>query len=160
MNRRAALVLVSLLAPANAYALGSFPGQIKNHLGLATTPQCNLCHASTAGGGAVVQPFGKAMLAAGLTRSGGSTLTSALDKLAQDGTDSDGDGVGDIDELIAGTSPNPDKTPVEYGCGGQIAAHEPWGFTPTIAGALTFLFVLSRRTRGGSRSSSKSYSLK
>jgi hypothetical protein len=90
------------------------------------------------------------MLAAGLTISGGSSLTSALDKLEQDGTDSDGDGVGDIDELKAGTSPNPDKTPIEYGCGGQISAHSPWGVSPALTVALVSLIVLTRRLWGGS----------
>jgi hypothetical protein len=151
MNLRTITFLASLLVPANAFALGSFPGQIKNHLGLSAAPQCNLCHGSISGGGPVVTPLGQAMLAAGLTMSGGSTLTNALDKLAADGTDSDGDGVSDIDELTAGTNANPDKTPIEYGCGGQIATHAPWGWGPSVAGALVFIFVLTRRSGGTNR---------
>lgn len=147
MNLRTLPILVSLLVPANALALGSFPGQIKDHLGLSAAPQCNLCHGSVSGGGPMVQPFGLAMVAAGLTISGGSTLTSALDKLQQNGTDSNGNGVPDIAELIAGTNPNPDKTPIEYGCGGQIASRSPRGWGPSLAGILTFLFVLTRRSR-------------
>jgi hypothetical protein len=97
------------------------------------------------------------MLAAGLTISGGNTLTSALDKLEQDGTDSDGDDIDDIAELKAGTSPNPDKTPIEYGCGGQISAHSPWGASPAFAAALMSLIVLTRRLWGGRNRTNQSY---
>jgi hypothetical protein len=157
MTRRIVPLFVLSLLPANAYAMSSFPGQIRNHLNLTNAPECILCHGSTAGGGPVVQPFGKSMLAAGLTMSGGGTLTSALDKLEQDGTDSDGDGVGDIDELKVGTSPNPDKTPIEYGCGGQISAHSPWGVSPAFAAALMSLIVLTRRLWGGSSRVTRTY---
>jgi hypothetical protein len=150
MNLRIALIVAaSFILPANAHAMGSFPGQIKDHLGLPVAPQCQLCHGSTAGGGPIVQPFGKSMLGAGLTISGGSTLTQALDQLKSDGTDSDGDGVSDIDELLAGTNPNPDKTPIEYGCGGQIAPHSLWGDSPAFLGVLSILFVFTRRTLKG-----------
>ena len=159
MTRRTIPIFVLSLLPANAYAMSSFPGQVRDHLSLTYTPECILCHGSTAGGGPVVQPFGKSMLAAGLTISGGNTLTSALDKLEQDGTDSDGDGVGDIAELTADkpTNPNPDKTPIEYGCGGQISAHAPWGASPAFAAALMSLIVLTRHLWGGSSRATQTY---
>lgn len=161
MRRRITLMIAAVVLPANAYAMDSFPGQIKDHLGLPVAPQCLLCHGSTAGGGPIVQPFGKSMLAAGLTVSGGRTLTSALDKLAKDGTDSDSDGVVDIDELLVGTSPNPDKTPIEYGCGGQIAPNSLWGDSPAFFGFFSILFVLSRRiTKGRHRESTRTTATK
>lgn len=140
--------------PAAAFAKDSFPGSIAQHLALNYTPECNLCHASTAGGGSVVQPFGLSMLAAGLNSSGGNSLTAALDKLKADGTDSDGDGTPDIAELTAGTSPNPDKTPIEYGCGGQIAPHGTTGWQATALGLIAFIFFAKRagRTRSGNLS--------
>ena len=53
------------------------------------------------------------------------SVVTAIDQLAADGTDTDGDGVGDVDELTAGTNPNPGgadfcagPTP-EYGCFAQ-----------------------------------------
>lgn len=149
------LSLCGLLLPSQAFAMGSFPSQIQSHLGLATAPHCNICHASTSGGGPVVQPFGKAMLAAGLTRSGGSTLTRALDKLAQDKTDSNGDGTSDIDELKVGANPNPDKTPPEYGCGAQIANQRPTGWSATVAALLMFVGLMSRRSLGKSNRCSR-----
>src|SRR5512145_1079940 len=145
------LSFCGLVLPNPAIAMGSFPSQIQAHLGLAAPPQCNICHASTSGGGPVVQPFGKAMLAAGLTRAGASTLTFALDKLTQDKTDSNGDGTSDIDELKAGDNPNPDKTPPEYGCGAQIANRHPTGWSATVAGLLMFVGLTSHRRRPGRR---------
>ena len=54
--------------------------------------------------------FGKALMARGAVgndiANSASLLTTALDKMASDKVDSDGDGVDDISELKAGTNPN------------------------------------------------------
>lgn len=142
MNRISASVLIyGIFQAANASAMPTFPSEIQTHLHLSYAPQCTLCHGSISGGGPVVQPFGDAMLAAGLTVSGGSSLTNALDKLAQENSDSDGDGIPDIDELKTGTNPNPDKTALKYGCGAKIAPGTPMGWqVPIIALIATVLF--------------------
>lgn len=137
MNRCAAFVgLLALLLPAAAQAKSSFPGQIQQHLQLSQAPSCILCHGSSQGGGPVTQPFGQAMLAAGLTSSGGPSLTRALDTLEADETDSNQDGVSDIAGLREGIEPTAAKPPIEYGCGGAHIA--PSGNSGWLAIMLAF----------------------
>jgi hypothetical protein len=143
-------ILVWLLAgmlPGTALAMPSFPGEIQQHLGLSSAPGCIICHGSDAGGGPVSQPFGQAMLAAGLTSAGGNSLTTALDKLEADGTDSNGDGTPDIAGLRQGAMPTGSKPPVEYGCGARIASSDPKGWQATVASALMLGFLLTRALR-------------
>ena len=91
----------------DAAATPNFPGAIKSHLGLDSKPACTLCHTTLAGGdGTVSRAFGVAMRGDGLVPNDTSSLNDALDALEAAGTDSDADGVGDIDELKAGTNPN------------------------------------------------------
>jgi len=145
MKRMSVSVLIyGILLSVNVSAMPTFPGDIQSYLHLSYTPQCTLCHGSVTGGGPVVQPFGEAMLAAGLTVSGGSSLTNALDTLAKNKTDSNGNGIPDIDELKAGTNPNPDKTPLQYGCGAKIAPGSPLGWQVPIF-ALTAIVLFRRR---------------
>lgn len=141
-------LIYGILLSTNASAMPTFPNEIQSHLHLSYAPQCTLCHGSISGGGPVVQPFGESMLAAGLTVSGGSTLTNALDKLDQDKTDSDGDGAPDIDELKLGTSPNPDKAPLQYGCGAKIAPGGLMGWKAPIFALLAFA-IFARRSKSG-----------
>ncbi len=120
-----------LFLASTVWASSPYPNAIATDLGMACTPTCNLCHASAGGGGAVPQAFAQALVAEGLT-GGGNTdaLTTALDALAAAGTDSDADGVADVDELAAGTNPNDDSafcgetavTPPSYGCLNTTAA--------------------------------------
>jgi hypothetical protein len=149
MNRHSIKTLMfGLMLPATAAAMPSFPGQIQQHLGLSYTPGCILCHGSNQGGGPVSQPFGQAMLAAGLTSAGGDSLNAALDKLAADGTDSNGDGIADIEGLKGGTAPTANKPPVEYGCGGgQIAPRGPMGWPASSLSLMTFVLLSYRALR-------------
>ena len=154
MKRIAVSVLVyGILLSANVRAMPTFPGEIQSYLHLSYAPQCTLCHGSVSGGGPVVQPFGEAMLAAGLTVSGGSTLTNALDTLARNKTDSNGNGIPDIDELKAGNNPNPDKTPVQYGCGAKIAPGNPVGWQVPIFALVAMVLFRRRSTLGSKRAS-------
>jgi hypothetical protein len=154
MKRIAASVLVyGVLLSANVHAMPTFPSEIQSYLHLSYTPQCTLCHASLSGGGPVVTPFGEAMQAAGLTMSGGSTLTNALDTLAKNKTDSNGNGISDIDELKAGNNPNPDKTPVQYGCGAKIAPGNPVGWQIPMFALVAMVLFRRRSTLGSKRAS-------
>jgi hypothetical protein len=118
--RRLALA-ITVLAGGLAHGSSIYPPEIRAHLSLSYTPACTLCHNTPSGGfGTVTTPFGKSMMARGLVAQNLGSLDTALDALAAEHTDSDGDGVGDIDELKAGSDPNVggggSVTPPSYGC--------------------------------------------
>lgn len=148
MNKHttALVMLLGLSASSLACAKPQFPKQIMDHLSLNREPTCLICHGSKLGGGPVVQPFGLAMLAAGLTAAGNSTLKNALDKLDSDKTDSNDDGIADIQGLREGIEPLPSKPAIEYGCGSNsIAPSRHLAWSASLA-ALATLALLSRRT--------------
>jgi MYXO-CTERM domain-containing protein len=103
-----ALASISVLASSSSWASSNFPSEISSHLGGDTpVPSCTVCHASNAGGfGTVTKAHGIALMDAGLVAGDVASLHAALDALERNGTDSDGGGVGDVDELKAGTDPN------------------------------------------------------
>ena len=155
--------------PSIAGATENFPPAVQSDLSLKAAPDCSLCHTTgdQGGKGTVNTPFGKSVRAHGLVEYDESALKNALAAMATDGTDSDGDCIGDVAELKAGTNPDvPDGTQTcdagagngasagptleepRYGCGAHVAsrAHgESFG-----AIALTSLLALafaSRRKR-------------
>jgi MYXO-CTERM domain-containing protein len=153
MVRDAAAALTAigcLVFPAVALATPNFPPEISAHLSLTYTPDCPVCHRGTPGTGTATSPFAQSMKARGLVANDIGSLDTALDALAAEGTDSDGDGVGDIAELTAGTDPNiaggANLTPV-YGCGARIApvaAAGPWALLLALP-ALGMLALRRRR---------------
>lgn len=109
-------------APRQAHASPEFPRSITDHLLLPQDPPCSVCHAgNVTTNDTVFTPFGRSMRLHGLAVEDDASLIRALDALDRDGVDSDHDGVGDIDELMAGTLPNtppslPPPPDWKFGC--------------------------------------------
>ena len=141
-------LVATVLAAGLARASSNYPAEIRAHLGLSYTPDCTLCHSVPTGGfGTVTTPFGTSMQARGLKAQNVQSLTTALDALAGEQTDSDGDGVPDIDELKAGTNPNVagggTVPPPTYGC--FDVTGQPGSPLALLPIALAFLLVRARR---------------
>lgn len=161
----AALALV-VLAPSSAQAAPEFPKYIKDHLALDYEPPCELCHLEgNAGIGTIRTPFGLSVRSYGPGPDGSQEILAAIDKLAADGIDSDGDGTGDVTELKSHRDPNvraPGDTPypnpdiVNAGCavGGGDRARDAREVGAPLAGLAVAGVVLAsarRRAKKGTR---------
>ena len=123
MNRVALRVFFALLVLSlsrAALASDPFPAAIKAQLMLpGEPPACTLCHQTLIGGlMTVTKPFGRNLREKyKVTLLNVPGLQSAIMQAQANGDDSDGDGVGDIAELLQGTDPNVPE--------GGIAVDEP-----------------------------------
>jgi hypothetical protein len=113
MNRAALPVFLALaLLSLSRAALASdpFPDTIKAQLMLTDAPlvTCTLCHQTLIGGlMTVTKPFGRNLQQKyGLQMKDVAGLQKAITQAQVNGDDVDGDGVGDIAELLQGTDPN------------------------------------------------------
>jgi hypothetical protein len=150
----ACVVSVGVFARAPvAVAKEEFPREIAQHLGAKTNPPCGLCHEyGKTGNATLTTPFAWSMRARGM--SNGGSILGALDRVAADKVDSDGDGALDVDELVAGSDPNsPDSTPGHPGTVGDpqlgcAVAGDARGAWTSIVAALLMLGIGARRARG------------
>jgi len=152
------VIAAAALIPRLGQAKPEFPPDIAHHLSASVVPACSICHLEGKTGGiTVVTPFAMALRAHGFTDSEDS-LNSALDGMQSDGTDSDGDGTSDVEELRLGTDPNspvPGATTADptYGC--NLASRPPrvgWG---AVALSVAALVILGRRRRQLARSAER-----
>ena len=157
------LILLGALsvAPRAASALPMFPDEIAFDVGGDVAPACSLCHlGGKTGGVTTVTPFVLALKQRGFDGDDAS-LRAALVQLETDAVDTDGDGVGDVAELRAGSDP---ASPVPlaatgepaYGC--RVAGHAPATGAIPLAGLALAWRVRRRRadvrtTASGSRRS-------
>jgi len=108
----ASLAALAALLPAVAHATSSFPEIVKRETGAPELPFCDLCHAQgITGRGTVTTPFGVYMRSQGLVANQSNSLTKALATNKAAGSDVDGDGTGDWQELSVGRDPNEADTP-------------------------------------------------
>jgi hypothetical protein len=150
----AGIVALATLAPGRALASPEFPGVIESHLSLAYVPKCTTCHATNnPDAGPAATPFAASAIARGLKADDDSSLRAALDTMARDRVDSDGDRMRDIDELSWGLDPNVRHVPqgdvappVTYGCSAtRSTGGGAW--LVAVAAAIGFLVPRARWTR-------------
>jgi hypothetical protein len=145
------------LSALSASASPTYPEALAGQLELGCAPACTLCHDSTAGGPATAnRPFGITARRLGLFSGNTEQLFQVIAQMEANGTDSDGDGTGNVAELRAGGNPNdPGTTPL--GCytppaeedGGGCAISPVTGRTrlSLVAGVFVVAMLLLRRAR-------------
>jgi hypothetical protein len=166
MTARWLLVAALLLVGARAHASRQFPDDIASDLNLDYVPPCRLCHLrGSTGPGTVQTPFGLAARALGLQSGGGgrfarnSTLDQVLTDMAAQKIDSDGDGVSNVDELVAGTDPNT-RAPVSLrGATDPPVGCAVWSASAGMGHAWPFLLAVAAVWRGRPRKRSKAVSV-
>jgi hypothetical protein len=104
---RISVTLLLLLATLDASASNGYPEVVGEDLGLAQPPPCTVCHQDENGGeGTATKPFGVTMIRFGVSKGNVPTLRAALQQIQAEGSDSDSDGVPDVEELRSGGDPN------------------------------------------------------
>jgi hypothetical protein len=111
MTARAQFILFAALtlcaSPRLASASPNFPPEVKKEWDLPTIPDCIVCHQNDQGGfGTATKPFARSLEREGLVAEDVGSLDKALAALKSQNTDSDGDGISDIDELQMGSDPD------------------------------------------------------
>ncbi len=150
---------MSLLLLARS-ALGSvaYPAEVKAYFEVdslvAPPPGCKLCHLNDEGGtDTSVQPFGRALVAAGAKGSDVASLGNALAQLEAISSDSDRDGVSDADELRMADDPNTGNGETPDPLAGVQLPQTGCAFSRrvepavTLAGAFALALLVLRRRR-------------
>lgn len=155
-SRYSIALFAALLWAPTAAASASYPGVIRDHLGLEDAPLCTLCHADLNGGkGTVVTLFGENLVAMGLEEEDEDALRRLLDELDSTQSDVDGDGTSDVDELLVCGDPNDaggnnlcGVTEPSFGCAVATSPMSGTSSVATLIGAALAAAALMRRRRG------------
>lgn len=143
--------LAAFLVSAQALATPSFPAEIVKDLAITCrppqpagpdpdAPDCTLCHSSSTGGKPPTQPFGISLVKFGLVPNDTASLQTALRAMDAAKTDSNNNGISDIDELKACKNPNPSNG-IGYGCSTGTANGMLW------VGLAAFVGILATRRK-------------
>jgi hypothetical protein len=104
---RIAVAAFVMLCAASARASENYPETLEQALDTPCPPDCTTCHTRPSGGLLTANtPVGISMRRAGLKGDDTGTLLDAIATLEAEGTDSDMDGVPDVEEMHGGTDPN------------------------------------------------------
>jgi hypothetical protein len=159
-------VLLSAFA-APCFAWPEYPQVVQDTLHLQAPPDCILCHTSDLGGaGTATKPFARTLEQFGLgTAFDPGLLASALEQVETCKTDSDGDGLSDVDEITNNGDPNDGHGtstslcgdaytgPVaQTGCSVRAGAPGSW-LCALLGGAACALSVVRRRRKARVRRS-------
>ncbi len=142
------VLLAVMGAGTVAGAREQFPRVIAQRLVAPRLPSCSICHLGGKTSGATVATlFAWTMRAHGMSGSQ-SSVDTAIQGVAADHVDSDGDGVTDAQEIVDGTDPNTPGTATDFtdpqlGC--RIASgRSGWGSAAGLALAAAW-FIRRRR---------------
>jgi hypothetical protein len=159
MIRASAIAMLAavMLSALPASASETYPRTLEAELELSCAPACTLCHDTMAGGSLTAnRPVGIALRRLRLVSGDPQQLIQVIAQLEANGTDSDGDGTGDVAELRAGGNPN-DRDNAPLGCytpppaeedgGCALAAGARSGGLPLITGLLIAALMLRLHAR-------------
>lgn len=160
MARSVALAVV--VWPLSVSASLSFPEVVAQEYDLDAPPACVLCHRTEDGGvGTATRPFATTIVVLGVEGGNRGSLSAALREVRDERYDSDADGYGDYDEIVAGLNPNdasdgPEGGPVgpppysgplpAYGCA-MVGAPSAAGVLGLLGAALVLLGLRRARVR-------------
>jgi hypothetical protein len=100
-------LLGAVFVVSSARASESYPATLEAALDMACPPACTTCHSRPQGGELTAnKPLGISLRRAGLECCNTRQLRDVIATLEANATDSDSDGVPDVEELRAGTDPN------------------------------------------------------